>query len=111
MYIFEVLELRKFMKSRSIILLEANEIPLRIFDYFCVRHPKSTLARIMDRSSQYRTHAADKTRFIMPWTTWPSFHRGVNDEMHQIFNFGQWEANADQRFPPIWSQLVRNGIR
>jgi hypothetical protein len=99
------------MNSRSIICLEVNEVPLRIFDYYVHKKPDSTLARIMNRSSQYRTHAEDKARFIMPWTTWPSFHRGVNDEQHQIFNFGQWEAEAEQRFPPIWKHMVRNGIR
>jgi len=99
------------MSARSIIVLEANEIPYKVFDYFCSRRPGSTLARIMERSTQYRTHTEDKTRFIMPWVTWPSFHRGVNDEVHQIFKFGQWEAESDRKYPPIWSLLARGGIR
>jgi hypothetical protein len=99
------------MTGRSIIVLEANEVPFKVFDYFCRRRPGSALARIMDRSAQYRTHTEDKTRFIMPWTTWPSFHRGVHDEMHQIYKFGQWETETDRRYPPIWSILARNGIR
>jgi hypothetical protein len=65
----------------------------------------------MDRGRQYQTHAEDKARFIMPWSTWPSFHRGVYDEVHRIFKFGQWEAQTDAQYPPIWALLVRNGIR
>jgi hypothetical protein len=102
---------RSTMSVRSMIVLEANEIPFRIFDYFCARRPASALAKLMGRSRQYRAHAEDKARFIMPWTTWPSFHRGVHDEVHRIFKFGQWEAETDIEYPPIWSLLVRNGIR
>lgn len=96
---------------RSIIVLEANEIPFRVFDYFCSRRPASALAKLMEGSRQFQTHAQDTARFIMPWSTWPSFHRGVHDEIHQIYKFGQWEAETDAQYPPIWSLLVRNGIR
>lgn len=99
------------MNARSVIVLEANEIPLRVFDHYCDRRPGSALARIMDRGRQYRTHTEDKTRFIMPWITWPSFHRGVHDEVHRIFKFGQWEAETDARYPPIWALLARSGLR
>jgi hypothetical protein len=99
------------MNARSVIVLEANEIPLRVFDHYCGRRPASALARIMERARQYRTHTEDKTRFIMPWITWPSFHRGVHDEVHRIFKFGQWEAETDARYPPLWALLARSGIR
>jgi hypothetical protein len=99
------------MTARSIIVLEANEVPLKVFDYFCNRRPGSALARLMNRCRQYRTHAEDTGRFLMPWTTWPSFHRGVHDEVHQIYKFGQWEIETDERYPPLWSLLTRNGIR
>lgn len=99
------------MSQRSIIVLEANEIPFKVFDYFCDRRPGSSLARLIPRSRKYRTHSEDRARFIMPWTTWPSFHRGVNDEMHQIFEFGHWEIESDAKYPPVWSILAHNGIR
>lgn len=99
------------MSARSIIAIEANEVPFKVFDYFIRRRPNSALAGLMDRSSQYCTHTEDRARFIMPWTTWPSFHRGVNDEAHGIFKFGQWDLETDKRYPPIWAQLARNGIR
>jgi hypothetical protein len=99
------------MNARSIIVLEANEIPFKVFEYFCNRHPESSIARILSSGTQYSTYTEDKTRFIMPWTTWPSFHRGVNDEAHQIFKFGQWEIETDKRYPPIWSLLTRAGLK
>jgi hypothetical protein len=99
------------MRRRSIIVIEANEIPFKVFDYFRDRQPNSALARMMEQSRQYCTHSEDRTRFIMPWTTWPSMHRGVNDELHQIFKFGQWEVETDKKYPPIWSLLTDGGIR
>lgn len=99
------------MSNRSIIVVEANEVPFKVFDYFCNRRPESAIARLMNRSRQYRTHTEDRAKFIMPWTTWPSFHRGVHDEVHQIFKFGQWEIETDRRYPPLWSTLARAGLR
>lgn len=98
------------MNHRSIIVLEANEIPFKVFDYFCNLYPNSSLAGVLQGSRQYRTHAEDKARFLAPWTTWPSFHRGVNDEMHRIFRFGQWETSSNDEFPALWTILARNGI-
>lgn len=99
------------MTARSLIVLEANEIPWKVFDHFCRTQPQSAIARLMDRGRQFRTHAEDRARFIMPWTTWPSLHRGVHDEVHQIFKFGQWETETNKQFPPIWSLLSKQGIR
>jgi hypothetical protein len=99
------------MAVRSMIVIEANEVPFRIFDAYCANHPESALSRVLGRSSQYQTHTEDKARFIMPWTTWPSMHRGVNDEAHQIFKFGQWEIPTDVQYPPIWRLLAEGGIR
>jgi hypothetical protein len=99
------------MDQRRVILLEANEIPFKVFDYFCSKRPDSAIARVMDRSRQYRTFAEDKLRFLAPWITWPSLHRGVNDELHGILDFGQRDGEGARKYPPVWSLLGANGIR
>jgi hypothetical protein len=53
--------------------------------------------------------AADRGH-LSPWTTWPTLHRGVNDEQHMIASFGQDRRHADQQFPPIWSLLREAGV-
>ena len=47
---------------------------------------------------------------LSPWTTWPTLHRGVNDEQHLIASFGQDRRHADRRFPPVWSLLHGAGV-
>ena len=96
--------------TRSIVLLELNEVPDRVLDGFVERHPESTLARTLPRCRRYSTYAAD-TCALSPWITWPTLHRGVNNERHGILHFGQDLSLADKEYPPIWQMLVENGIR
>ncbi len=94
---------------RKIILFEANEIPVRIFDDFISSNNNSTLAKIIPQSKQYITVSKDKSE-LSPWITWPTLHRGVNDEEHRIFDFGQNLSAVDKSFPPIWDILVKEDI-
>lgn len=96
--------------ARKIVLLEANEIPYRIYDRFVSRNPSSSLARHLTSCRQYTTHAAD-TGHLSPWITWPTLHRGVNNEKHGIQHFGQELREVDRRYPPIWELLVEAGVR
>ena len=57
----------------------------------------------------YTSMTADRGH-LSPWTTWPTLHRGVNDEQHMIASFGQDRSVADRRFPPIWSLLHEPGL-
>jgi hypothetical protein len=94
---------------RKIILLEANEIPYQVLDDFVAQAPNSKLAGALPRCHQRTTLAAD-TCDLSPWITWPTLHRGVNNEAHQILNFGQDLGEIDARYPPIWQLLARNGV-
>ena len=74
--------------TRRIVLFELNEVPWRIVDEYVAEHPGAALARILPRSRCYTTITADRGH-LSPWTTWPTLHRGVNDEQHMIASFGQ----------------------
>lgn len=89
---------------RKVVLFELNEVPWRIVDDHVARHPGSALAKALERSHQYEAVAADRGH-LSPWVTWPSLHRGVNDERHMIGDLGQDRAKADQLYPPIWRVL------
>jgi len=95
--------------TRRIILFELNEVPWQIVDEHVAAHPASTLARILPLSRQYTSIAADRGH-LSPWTTWPTLHRGVNDEQHMIGSFGQDRTEADRRFPPVWRLLRDAGV-
>lgn len=95
--------------TRRIMLFELNEVPWRIVDEFVADHPSSALARLLPRTRCYTSIAADRGH-LSPWTTWPTVHRGVNDEQHMISAFGQDRAEADKCFPPVWRLLRSAGV-
>jgi hypothetical protein len=94
---------------RSIVVFELNEVPWEILDDYVAARPTSALGRVVARSHCFTSMAADRGH-LSPWTTWPTLHRGVNDEQHMIASFGQDRRQADQQFPPIWSLLRAAGV-
>ena len=95
--------------GRKIILFELNEVPFRVIDSFCQWRPRSTFARLLPSCHHYETYTEDKSD-LSPWKTWPTLHRGVNDEKHLIQDFGQDLADVDREYPPIWRLLAAGGV-
>lgn len=95
--------------GRKLILVELNEVPLRVIESFCRSNPESNLARCLPRCKQYETFTEDKLA-LDPWISWPTFHRGVHDEIHQILHLGQVVDEADTHFPPIWRLIRSKGL-
>ena len=92
-----------------VVVFELNEVPWLIVDDFIDQHPESTTADLVARSRCFTTVAADKGH-LSPWTTWPSLHRGVNDEKHMIASFGQLHRRADRKYPPVWAILRSHDV-
>jgi hypothetical protein len=95
--------------THKIILFELNEVPSRIFDEFCRWHPDSALAKKLSRCLRYDTLTED-VGSLSPWTTWPSLHRGVNNQKHLLSDFGQSTTDVDTMHPPIWRILRKHGV-
>ncbi len=95
--------------ARKIVLLEMNEVPYRILDHFVEQNPNSSLARTLPKSTQFETVTTDNCS-LSPWITWPSLHRGVNNEVHDIMHLGQNLERQDNLYPPIWKKLVDAGV-
>ena len=93
----------------GVVLFELNEVPWRVLDDFCASVPDSAIAKLIAQSNCYTTLAADAGH-LSPWTTWPTLHRGVNDERHMIASFGQDRRAADEKYPPVWDLLKRASI-
>ena len=96
--------------GKRIILFELNEVPFRILDYYADVEPASTLAAILKQSRQYVAYAADESH-LKPWKTWPTVHRGVNDQQHLLHDFGQDLSEVDKAYPPVWDILTKRGVR
>src|SRR5207249_3760119 len=84
--------------------------PYFILEEFVKRHPRSAFAVILKTSKQYETFSEDKGH-LSPWVTWPSLHRGVNNEKHHLFDINQDTALLDREYPPVWQILQKSGIK
>jgi len=93
----------------KLILLELNEVPYRVLDTYRSARPDSSVARLLAGGSQYTTLTED--RFALdPWISWPTLHRGVTDESHQILHLGQILNDVDAALPPVWRLLRDRGL-
>ena len=89
-----------------ILLLEINEIPWRLIDLY-IEHPEfANIRSFLGRAHQFTTVAVD-TGELSPWVTWPTFHRGMNNERHGIKNLGQDPSTFGGK--PIWQEIRERG--
>jgi len=95
---------------QKIVLFELNEVPLRIMDEFCSWRPGSVLARNRARFHEFEAFT-ENIGHLSPWGTWPSLHRGINNDKHLIRDFGQDLSDVDEAYPPLWRVLAKNGVR
>jgi hypothetical protein len=93
---------------KNVVLIELNEVPYQVIDYFCRNRPDSVLNTMLEHASQFLTTCEDKVE-LDPWISWPTLHRGVNDDQHGIYHLGQILSRADRDFPPIWRILAEQG--
>ena len=89
-----------------ILLLEINEIPWRLIDRYVERPELGNIRRFLEQAHQFTTIAVD-TGELSPWVTWPTLHRGMNNERHGIKNLGQDPTTF--RGKPIWEEIRERG--
>ena len=63
----------------------------------------------MNQASTLTTVTRDEGE-LHPWTTWPTLHRGVTNNVHNIRFINQSLTDC-QAFPPIWEVLQSAGKR
>ena len=68
--------------KKKLILYELNEIPHKLLINFIKSYPNSYLSRIYEEGSLVKTYSDDKGE-LHPWSTWPTFHMGVNNSLHK----------------------------
>lgn len=90
----------------KVLLYELNEVPWRVIDTFVKRHPTSTLAEILKESLCYETYTQDSGE-LHPWSTWPTVHRGVYNDVHDIRFLNQKILTP---YKPSWELLEAHGV-
>jgi hypothetical protein len=99
---------RSHPKSAApVVLYELNEVPWRVVDWYVTRRPRSRLANAL-RHAETHTSVTHDTGELHPWTTWPTVHRGVYNNSHNI-RFINQDLGAAAQYPPIWDVLAKAG--
>lgn len=100
---------KKETRNTKIIFFEVNELPYRVLDDYCFRHPDSSFAKLLAFSHQYESFAS-ASRPLEPCFNWPTIHRGILDQVHGIYDWNLSITEQDRRYPPVWKILASNGI-
>ena len=92
----------------KVIIYELNEVPRKLFDFYVEQNPKSAFAKIEKEGLILNTYTNDQGE-LHPWSTWPTVHRGVNNNIHNI-RFINQDLNLSNIYKPVWEILTKNGI-
>ena len=92
---------------KPLLLLEMNEIPWRVIDLYREAPGYPHIRRFFAESKTYTTVAVDSGE-LSPWVTWPTFHRGLSNEAHGVYNLGQDPSTF--KGIPIWEEYRNLGL-
>src|SRR5688572_18284294 len=70
---------------RPVLLLEINEVPLRVWKKYAANPRFPSIGRFLRESRLVETEVSDDGE-LSPWCTWPTFHRGLPKKEHGIHN-------------------------
>lgn len=93
---------------QSIVIVETNEIPLRVFQHYADIRKNSIISQLLKQSLVLETLAQDVEKsFLYPSQTWASLNTGASYEMHKI----HWYNDPKPvEIPLYWQILANNGI-
>jgi len=95
--------------GQPLIIYELNEVPWRVIDWYMRLRPNSAIAHLLSCTQTFTTVTKDEGE-LHPWTTWPTFHRGVTNSQHNIRFLNQSLIEA-MPYPAIWETLSQAGKR
>ena len=95
--------------GQPLVLYELNEVPWRVIDWYVQLRPNSAMARLVAKAKTFVTVTQDEGE-LHPWTTWPTFHRGVCNTQHNV-RFINQSLEGAKAFPPIWEAASQAGKR
>lgn len=90
---------------QKLLVYELNEVSWRVVDYYLANRPSSNLATVLTTAAQFTTYTTDSGE-LHPWSTWPTMHRGVNNDVHEI-RFINQDLTCAQDYPTVWQILSK----
>tara|TARA_Y100001978_G_scaffold163916_1_gene150773 strand:+ start:2503 stop:3891 length:1389 start_codon:yes stop_codon:yes gene_type:complete len=93
----------------KLLIYELNEFPIRLLNEYILLKPNSTLAYISKQGLLKQTITSDSGE-LHPWSTWPTFYRGVDNSQHGLKFINQNKSFADQNYPSVWDILSIKNI-
>lgn len=73
------------MKNRKAIVIEINEVPVKVLNHYRQLKPNSHIARLLEQSLVLKTEARDvEEDFLYPSQTWGSLNTGTGYNQHKI---------------------------
>lgn len=94
---------------KKLLIYELNEIPQKLLEDYILFKPNSSLSYIYKKGVFKKTVSSDIGE-LHPWSTWPTFYRGVDNTKHCLKFINQDKTFADKKFPPVWDLLYRNKV-
>lgn len=94
--------------TRRLVVLEANEVPLRVFRQYADAHPDSSIAALLADSLTLTTEARDVAdRDLYPSQSWASMNSGLPFDEHRI----RWYNDPKPATAPfIWRTIADHGL-
>jgi hypothetical protein len=90
-----------------IIVLEANEVPARVLEWWADRAPSSAIARLLSTGAMTETVLVDELpRDLYPSQSWASLGMGVPYSDHGVFWYGDPKPD---RYPFYWQAAAAAG--
>lgn len=96
------------MINTKLVVVEANEVPLKVFRWFADRNPSSNIANLLAESSVITTEADDvPIEFLYPSQTWASFNTGVSYSKHKV----NWYNDPKPATYPLYYKILADNGR
>ena len=93
--------------KKKLLIYELNEVPKRLIDEYIKLKPNSTFAKL-NKNNLIETFTEDEGE-LHPWTTWPTFYRGVSNKDHKI-KFINQNLSYAKKYPSVWEILYKKNV-
>jgi len=90
----------------KIILYELNEVSWQVINFYLSKR-KNTYLKDFIKSAYNFTSVTHDSGELHPWSTWPTVHRGVSNDLHNI-RFINQDLSFSNQYPPIWEIINKN---
>ena len=94
--------------NKKAIVIEANEVPLKIFRHYQKLKPNSNIAKLMKKSLVLETKAQGvEENALYPSQTWGSLNTGVKYDLHNIHWYNDPKPD---NYPLYWRTIARHNL-